>query len=90
MNGYGIINAAKGETPEVFILEIQGGGKKLYALTDIVERKDVAARLSNASLNFSGFTGFIPPKAISKPFTVSMLQGFRNKFFPCKNTLVVK
>jgi len=83
VTGYGIINAAKGETPEAFIVEIVKDGKSYYTTGELTERPDVMKKLNNPLLKFSGFTSALPKGAVKAPFTAKVYLGFRDKLFPC-------
>lgn len=89
LTGWGIINAATGEVPENFLLEIEKDGSTYYVVTTTTERKDVATKLNNPALLRSGFSATLPPDSLKAPYTVTARLGFQQKFFPCEHKLQV-
>ena len=90
LSGWAVINAATGEVPEAFILQIEQGGTTYYIPTKPADRKDIATRLKNPSLIRSGFTATLQPKSIKPPFSATMLLAFQKKLFPCGYNITVK
>jgi hypothetical protein len=84
VSGWGVINAAKGEVPETFILKIEKDGATYYLATNRADRKDIATKLSNPALIRSGFSVTLPANSIKPPFTVGVILGFQSKLFPCE------
>lgn len=83
VSGWGVINAAKGEVPETFILKIEKDGATYYVATNRADRKDIATKLNNPALIRSGFSVTLPADSIKPPFTVGAILGFQSKLFPC-------
>ncbi len=90
LSGWAVINAATGEVPEAFILQIEQGSTTYYIPTKPADRKDIATRLKNPSLIRSGFTATLQPKSIKPPFSATMLLAFQKKLFPCGYNTTVK
>lgn len=86
INGYGIINESKGETPIWVYVEIIKNGRSYYATAESTKRPDIVQEFKNSLLLYSGFKLLLPPGAVAPPFEAKTYLVFDDTSFPCLYT----
>jgi hypothetical protein len=86
IQGFGIINSIKGETPIWVYVEIAKGGKTYYATAETTERSDIVKEFNNPLLLYSGYKLLLPAGLIAPPFEVKSYLVFDDRSFPCMFT----
>lgn len=90
LSGWGVIEAAAGVVPDLFIVKIEKDGKNYFMPASNSPRPDIASKLNNPALLRSGFTLSVPSSSISMPYTASTVLVFDNRLIPCEYKAIVQ
>lgn len=83
VEGFGIINASKGEAPLAVYVEIINNGRSFYAAAESKPRPEIVKEFSKPSLLYSGYKVVLPVNSVTPPFEVKSFLVFDDTSFPC-------